>query len=248
MALRKTGAFAVSTLLLSSLALVALANVPIAMASSTPQIVQFSSGYTSGGSDTSVSLTFQNPVAKGDTIVLCTTIASGNGIKITSDKPTDSLTTVYHGLQLTRTDHYQYDSYARAWFGVATTSGSAAVHLSYVSGPAAIFGYEISGAGTVSSGSFISSSGHGRTSASPSVTAYSPNADSLVIACGSFANPTGTVSNISAGTGYTLDQQFVSDFAAQHLSGFSGTSTTSPFSLGLNAPRWSEVSVSISGA
>jgi len=62
------------------------------------------------------------------------------------------------------------------------------------------------------------------------------------VACGGFFTLEGA-GRVMSGSGYTLDQSFTGNNAAQHLSDFSAASTKSPFLFSMNVQVWSEVSV-----
>jgi hypothetical protein len=204
---------------------------------SQPRIIQFTSGYTSGGSDQSVSLTFQKPVTKGDVIVVCAGIVSGNFIKISTGTFVDVRGVSFQSIVGART---KIDTLAQAWYGTLTSSGPESIRLSYNSGPAAIFGYEIS----PSSLSAFSSATHSGSGTSKSqVAAYDPGQGSLVMACGGFFTLEGA-GTVSHGSGYVPDQSFSGNNAAEHLSGFSGNDTKSVFHFSMVVHTWSEVSVS----
>jgi hypothetical protein len=218
--------------------------LPVSAVSSNPRIVQFTSGYASGGSDTSVTLTFQKPVTKGDIIVVCTGIVSGNGVAITTGSIINSRNLNFVTLASVGTSGGD-TSFAKIWYASVSSSGPENFVLSYDSGPAALFGYEITGSG-VTTTEFTHSFGsdNGVTSTGSNVLRYSPDAGSLVIACGGFFTLEG-VGSVNAGPGYKLDQTFTANNAAEHASGFSGTSTRSPFAFGQTETVWSEVSASI---
>ncbi|MDA4129135.1 MAG: hypothetical protein OK457_00030 [Thaumarchaeota archaeon] len=228
--------FAVSILSLLVVASLSTALLPAIAASPSPRIVQFTSGYTAGGSDTSVSLTFQKPVVRGDTIILCAGIVSGNSIQISTGTLVNNLNIVFHNIVRART---MTDTLAQMWYGTVGPTGFEAIHLSYNSGPAALFGYELSGA--TAPHSFSKGIDNARASTSSRVASYNPGSGALVIACGGFFALEG-VGTIGAGPEYTLDQSFSGNNAVEHRSGFSGTSTASPFHFSMTLYAWSEVS------
>jgi hypothetical protein len=236
--------------LVSTIALVFVFSVssivlalPVSAASPNPRIVQFTSGYASGGSDTSVSLTFQKPVTKGDFIVVCAGIVSGNAVTITTGSIVDSRSVNFVPLASVGTTGLS--TFAKIWYGTLPSSGPENFVLSYNSGPAALFGYEISGLGiAVNEFQHSAGSDSGVNTTGSHVARYSPDPGSLVIACGGFFTLEG-VGTVTAGPGYKLDQTFTANNAAEHVSGFTGTSTTSPFVFGQTETYWSEVSASI---
>lgn len=206
-----------------------------------PSIVQFTSGYESGGSSTTVSLTFQKPVTQGDVIVVCAGIVSGNFIKISTSTLTDIRLINFDSIVRARTP---IDTLAQAWYGVAKSSGPESITLSYNSGPAALFAYEISSSTLFGS----SSKAHeGAATSGSSVNPYKPGLDSLVIACGGFFSLEGAGS-VKANPLYTLDQSFTGNNAAEHVSGFTHASTESHFRFSNTLNTWSEVSVSFVGS
>jgi len=236
--------FLLASILFAAVPAAAAARSP---AASVPSIVQFASGNSPGGSATSVSLTFSQPVAAGDVIVVCAGIVSGNVVKIRTNALYDSLQTSFTPLAHARSMEGQDNSFAKVWYGVAQTAGTDSITLNYISGPAALFGYEVSGAGTAAS-SFMTS--HKQDSGNPTtgsfVHPFAPAANSLVIACGGFFTLEGAGS-VSAGSGYTLDQSFSGNNGAEHLSGARGT-TAAPFGFSQVVYEWSEVAVGIAPA
>ncbi len=210
------------------------------MSYSSPKIVQFTSGYSGGGSSSSIQLTFQKPVTKGDVIVVCAGIVSGNYIKITTGYFIDTRNVQFKSIVQTST---QIDSLAQAWSGVVGSSGTESITLSYNSGPAALFGYEITPA-SLSAFSSGAHSGSGTTHSN--VMPYDPGRASLIVACGGFFTLEG-VGTVKAGHGYILDQSFSGNDGVEHLSDFSGPSTQSPFHFSMRVEPWSEVSVSFVG-
>jgi hypothetical protein len=240
-----------------SLGVLLCGTVPVAFASgqatgSAPTVVQFADGSAAGGSATLVTLTFPQPVAQGDVLVICAGIASGNVVKIHARAPTDTLGTTFTSITKARSSVQQQNSFAKIWYGVASSSGTETVSLSYISGPSGLYGYEVSGAGINVSG-FMSSQKHDNNAPTTGsfVTPYAPAPNSLVIACGGFFNPTGSTEQVKAGPGYILDGSFFGsqlENAAEHLAPSSG-STSSPFTFSPNPVyHWSEVSVSINEA
>jgi hypothetical protein len=221
---------------------IVFAAVPSSAASySSPKIVQFTSGYSSGGSSSSVQLTFQKPVSKGDIIVVCAGIVSGNYIKITTGSFIDARNVQFKSIVQTST---QIDSLAQVWYGVIGSSGPESITLSYNSGPAALFGYEITPA---SLSGFSSGTNSGSGTAHSKVMPYDPGTRSLVVACGGFFTLEG-VGIVKAGHGYILDQSFNGNDGAEHLSDFSALSSQSPFHFSMRVEPWSEVSVSFIGS
>jgi hypothetical protein len=235
-----------TSILIGMLALVA----PVSFAASAtpahavPSVVQFGEGYSAGGSATMVDLTFSQSVTAGDVIVVCAGIVSGNVVNIKARALFDSLGTTFTPLTHASSQEGRDNSFAKVWYGVVQSSGTDTITLNYISGPAALFGYEVSGSGT-SPGSYMTS--HKQDSGNPTsgsfVHPFTPATNSLVIACGGFFTPEGA-GTVSAGTGYTLDGSFSGNNGAEHLSGSSGT-TTAPFGFSQVVYYWSEVAVSL---
>jgi hypothetical protein len=210
-------------------------------AGSSPSIVQFASGYTSGGSDTSVSATFQEPIKAGDSVVICASIINSEGVAIRAALPLDSMNTNY--LPIDAQSSSSGDAaYAGIFIGKVARTGADSVHLSYSEGPATLLAYEISGE-RVSQNQVLASSGadQGTPMDGAQVAPYSPVTGSLVIACGGFVtlDDSGLV---RAGAGYTLDQSFNGNDAGEHLAGFTGGNTSSPFGFSQPVATWAEVS------
>jgi hypothetical protein len=209
-----------------------------------PTLLGFAKGYNPGGSATSVNLKFSHDIDKGNILILCAGIVSGNPVKIQTNAPFDSLGTHFVSLAATRSVVSGQNSYARIWYGIASKSGIDSVTLNYVSGGGAIFAYQISGAG-VNVANFHSSakSDNGAPTMSSFVNPYTPSPNSLVVACGGFFTLEG-VGTVTSGGGYVLDATFNANNAAEHRnSGFG--SVSAPFEFGQVEYYWSEVSASV---
>jgi hypothetical protein len=231
----------------SNTQLVAQMNCNTTPNPSTPSIVQFADGLTTGGSGTSVSFTFPHPVTSGDVILVCTGIVNGNHVPITVTRLSDSVSTNFGWLDSANSTS-PFNAFASAWAGIVPTSGTDTVTLNYDLGTASFFGYEISGTGiNPQDFKYSSEADQGVSKTQSSVLAYSPDRSSLVVACGGFFTPDGS-GTVGADPGYTLDGSFNGNAAVEHLSGFNTPYTTSPFSFSQAVQSWAEVSTSIAAS
>ncbi|MFI5420549.1 MAG: hypothetical protein ACHQ1H_06240 [Nitrososphaerales archaeon] len=209
-----------------------------------PVLLGFAKGYNPDGSGASVGLTFSHQITKGNILILCSGIVSGNSVQIQTSPPFDSLGTHFVSLGATRSIVTGQNSYARIWYGIVTRSGVDSVTLNYISGGGALFGYQLSGANVnVANFHHNAKSDNGAPTMGSFVEPYTPSPNSLVIACGGFFTLEG-VGTVTSGNGYHLDATFNANNAAEHLdSEFGGVSA--PFSFGQTEYYWSEVSASI---
>jgi hypothetical protein len=214
---------------------------------SAPTIVQFSEGTASGGSGASLQFTFGSQVTQGDRILLCLGVVSTNSVELAASTPSDSLGTVFTSIVTSQGGpNGPPGAFAEAWLGVVPTTGNDTIMENYASGPAGIFGYEISGSvNSVTSGEGASSGTYPSTSGS--VIPYPSPVQSLIIACGGYYKSGG----LTPGLGYTLDAENFPpgdvDNGAEH--GISnGGLVSSPVQFGFLVDNWAEVSVGLSSS